>query len=132
MIRRLKHTGTLVALLIGLFLAAHELIPHHHDYDIYCSQSGQDDRSKKDAAGDHDDSPFKHCHAFNEIYVDKAAQNQSLLSVTYETPHPDSNADRIKQTDIKSRLPVDPEPNIFPLLSFIYTDSPLRAPPFSV
>jgi len=78
--QRTKNITLLFIWLTGLMFFAHSIIPHHHHFDsIFDHQpTGQTDQHQED-------NPL-HCHAFNDLAVDKAVISFSNVSIADDFP----------------------------------------------
>ena len=74
--QRTKKITLLFIWLTGLMFFAHSIIPHHHHFDSvfeHHQATGQ--------AGQHSEDNPVHCHAFNDLAVDKAVVSFSNVSI---------------------------------------------------
>lgn len=127
-----RHTKSVVIVLLGLLIGLHEVIPHHHHYSTICKDEGyagvpQEQHHERHFPLETDN----HCHTLNELINDSKSGNpvsritpelSGFTCIYFETGF---YSGAIRQV---SRKPVVHVPDRLCLMS----DSPLRAPPLSV
>ena len=118
--------------LAGVLITAHEVIPHHHHFDsVYAhSNDAEDHCTEPGTDKNHEDNPI-HCHAFNEIYVDRV--NNESVSLEIYLPINDFyffDIDLNESTEYYKKSRILPSRQSTPKETYLQKDSPLRGPPF--
>jgi hypothetical protein len=126
-----KHIKSILITVAGLFIALHQVIPHHHHYN---SPYDADRQEACPEEGDHEnnlpENPDSHCHILNEFISDiKSGQQIKVLQFDLLVP---ANVISGLGFHLNSMLRVFKELfEYVPKQLHSITDSPLRAPPYS-
>ena len=70
-----KHINLLFIWLTGLMFFTHGITPHHHHFDSVFEHSQQAGHADEHS----EDNPL-HCHAFNDLTIDKAGISSNRIS----------------------------------------------------
>lgn len=127
--KRCQHISKWLFFLAGMILFAHAVIAHHHHFDSLLSHhesaacESHPNESNEDAA--------EHCHAFNNIVLERTNDNLQKLSLNLPNFHVDIPKLNLKTGDA---VPA-PEINkiyfhsILPRKLHLTSQQQLRAPP---
>jgi hypothetical protein len=125
-----KHIKSILITVAGLFIALHQVIPHHHHYN---SPYDADSQEACPVEGDHENSlpenPDNHCHTLNELISDiKSGKQIEVLQSDLLFP---ANVISGSGFHLNSILLIFKESSAYvPKQLYLITDSPLRAPPY--
>ena len=124
-----KNIKILIVGFIGLMVAAHEIVPHHHHYDSLYSHEEYDTCSPDHDKQEKQQDGSEHCHAFNESIVDWVDYSKinfhplsQLLEIILVPP---GILEQFNNNYFEYYFTCD----ISPFIHFIFYESPLRAPP---
>ncbi len=95
--KRTKNINLLFIWLIGLIFFAHGITPHHHHFDPVIEQH----QNENNQNGQNEDNPL-HCHAFNDLVMDKPGASFSNISV------PDTFTAVNTESDLRFRIAENP------------------------
>jgi len=120
----IKNTGISFIAVAILTILFHSIIPHHHHTDSIFSHFDKNCNTSKHNSGGEDNAT--HCHAFNELAIDKISHNTNLNTEFYGQQNEETEIPVPLSLDSKTAVTNEKRESIFTFLFKRHRGPPLK------